>query len=184
MDTLGIERISSQEQYILFGIYCCKRMYSDENIMKCFYLPTLEMAQDVYITLQYFFSNWNRGLYGGELRSGLRRWDQEKIGEVPYGAIETIIFTKINDEQLLSSQGYMIDILNFVERSKQLMNHRCNLRTKSIPKNFYDEHFLTVLRLVGFSPRIKRTKFIFNPFIDDCIETDENNVRQMGLVLS
>jgi len=181
MDTLGIKKIYSQEQYVLFGIYFRKRM---NNTMKCFYFPTLEMAKDVYITLQYFMSYWDRGYDGGELSSGLRGWGQEIVGEVPYGAIDTIIFTQINDEQLLSNLGYMMNIHNFVDRSKQLMNHRCNLRIKPIPKYFYDEHLLTVLRITGFLPRIKRTKFTFNLFAYDYIETDEKTVREMGLVLS
>lgn len=181
MDSLGIKKISSQEQYLLFGILFSKRMDSDKNT--CLYFPTLEMAKDVYITLQYFLWNWNRGVDGGKLESGIS-WYQEEFGVIPRGAIETILFSKINDEQLLSNKGCMLNINHFVEMSRQLMNHVCNLRSKTIPKYFYDEHFLTVLRYTGFYPRIKRTKFTCNLFAHDYIESDEETVRQMGLVLS
>jgi hypothetical protein len=184
MDTLGIKKISSPDQYVLFGVYFSKKMDSmpGNNTMKCLYFPTLEMAKDVYLTLQHFIWNFNRGYNGGELRNGLRVFGQEILGEVPYGAIDTTLFTQINDEQLLSSNGYMMNIPTFVERSKQLMNHVCNLRNQTIPN--YDEHFLTVLRITGFLPRIKRTNFTFNLWAYDYIETDEKTVREMGLVLS
>lgn len=125
------------------------------------------MANNVLSTLAYFMNNFDRGYKGGELVRGIGK----------------SIFTKINDNQLMNSQGQTINIAFFVERSQELMALRCNLKNKDLPKDFYDEYMLAILRYTGFLPRIKKTNFTLNPFKFKYAETDEKTVRKMGLVI-
>jgi hypothetical protein len=137
MDNLGIQKVNSQEQYIIYYIYFSKFIDSMpcKNTMKPFYLPTLDMAQNVYITLQYFIHNWDRGFDGGELETGLRRCDQVILGNIPKETIRKSLFTKINNNLLMDSQGITINIPNFIEMSTELMKYKCNLRlqNKGVP---------------------------------------------------
>jgi hypothetical protein len=169
MDSLGIEIIPSQEQYILYNVDCSKLCDSmpGRNTMKSIFFPTLEMANNVFLTLFYFIRNFYRGYDGGELAYGIGK----------------SLFTKINDNELMNGQGKTINIAFFVERSQKLMKLKCIVNNKDLPKDFYDEYMLAVLRYTGFLPRIKRTKFTLNPLKYKYVETDEKTIREMGLII-
>jgi hypothetical protein len=184
MNTFDVQIIeSTQDQYILYGLNYSKLMDSmpGKNTMITIYFPSLELAQNVYLTLQYFMHNWYRGYHGGEMGSGIRRCDPQYIGVIPEKAIGKKIFTKINNETMMNSNGYTINISSFVNRSEELKKYPFNLQ--KLPKGKYDEFTLAVLRITSFLPRIKREKFTLNPFKYDFIETDENTVRKMRLVI-
>jgi hypothetical protein len=169
MDNLGIEKVSSQEQYIIYIVSYSKINACMRNRVRISF-PTLEMANNVIKTLSYFIHNWDCGYHGGEVLFQPNRG----------------LFTKINDNLLMNSQGDTINISNFVERSKELMKYKYkyNLWALGTHKGFYDEYTLAVLRNLDFLPRIKRTSFTFNPFSYNYIETDEKTVREMGLVIT
>jgi hypothetical protein len=185
MDTLGIKNVPAGEQFVLYGMNVSKLCDSmlGHNTMQTLYFPTWEMARDVYVTLQYFIINWDRGYYGGELGSGVRRCEPTIVGVVPVSAIGSRLFTKINDEEMMNQGGGVILVSSLFNRSNELNKHTCNVTNKLLPKHMYDEHMLAVLRCTGFSPRIKRQRFTLNPFKYDYIETDETTVRKMGLVM-
>jgi hypothetical protein len=180
---LQITTIPAGEQYILYGFKFFKLM-ARLNTMQTFYFATKKMAQEAYVTVQYFIYNWDRGYHGGELGSAIRKWDPYCIGVVTPNAISASIFTKINDEELMNQQGHIIKMSTLVQRSNELNKHICVVthNPTGIPKG-YDEHMLAVLRLIGLPPRIKRPTFTLNPFKYDYVETDENTVRKMGLVI-
>jgi hypothetical protein len=166
MDTIGIEIVPSSEQYILYNLDHSKLCDSmpGRNTMRSIFFPTLEMANNVRSTLLYFIINFDRGYHGGELARGIGK----------------SLFTKINDEQLMNSSGQTINILSFVERTQELMKYKCN---NNLPKYYYDEFMLVVLKHSNFLPRIKRTEFTLNPFKYKYVETDEKTIRKMGLVV-
>ena len=186
MDTLGIKPVPASEQFVLYGLNVSKKCDSmpdnNSNSMQTFYFPTYEMAREVYVTLQYFIINWDMGYHGGELGSGVQRCEPTTIGVVPINAIVPMLFTKMNAEELSNQRGGITRISTIVNRSNELNKHTCHVTHKNLPTGMYDEHMLAVLRLTGFSPRIKRTKISFNPFNYDYVETDENTVRKMGLI--
>ena len=187
MDILGVSPVSKGEQYVLYYMSVSKKCDSmpGNNTMQTFYFPTKEMAMEVYVTLQYFIYTWDRGYDGGELVTGhSRRYQPQHIREIPQKAIGTMIFTKINNDELMDAQGNTIKISTISQRSNELKKHICNVIRKNLPKGFYDEHMLAVLRVTGFPPRIKRTTFSLNPFKYDYVETDERTVRNMRLVLT
>ena len=185
MDNLGVQTISNGKQYILYCMNVSKKCDSmpGDNTMQTFFFPTKQMAQEVYVTLQYFISKWDRGYDGGELGSGIRRCDPQYIGVVPSQAIGARLFTKLSEDQLINAEGGIVNIASLVLRSNELNKHIYNNVTH-LPKGFYDEHMLAVLRVTGFPPRIKRNTFSLNPFKYKYVETDENTVRKMGLVIT
>jgi hypothetical protein len=185
MDALGIQTVPAGEQYILYGLNFNKLCTDMSNTMQTFYFSTKEMAQEVYVTLQYFLGNWERGYHGGELGSGLRRCDPDYIGVIPPNAIGAHLLTKINDEDLMNPRGNVVRISTLVQRSNELNKHVCVVTRNptGLPKGMYDEHMLAVLRQIGLPPRIKRQTFTLNPFKYDYVETDEDTVRKMRLVV-
>ena len=185
MDTLGLKIIPAGEQYMLYGLNISKLCDSMPgcNTMRTFYFSTWEMARDAYITLQYFIINWDRGYHGGELGSGVRRGDPFTVGEVPINAIGSRLFTRLNAEELINQTGGIVRPLDLIKIWNELNTHTCNVKHTFLPKGMYDENILAVIRYIGFPPRIKRQTFSFNPFKYDYDETDENTVRQMGLVV-
>jgi len=184
MEQLGIETVQLQEHYLLFVFNytkLCSESGSNNPIISS-YFPTLEMAEDVYLALEYFIYNWDRGFDGGELGSGVRRGDAYKwYGVVPPNAIGSRLFIKLDENTLINGQGITLDIPNFVAKTTDLNK---NKRTKPLRnKEQYDEYLLSVLRWTKFPPRIKRQSFSFNPFKYDFVETDEATVRKMRLVV-
>lgn len=139
LSDLKLRTIAAGEQYILYGMNVSKLC---DSAMKTYNFATKEMAQDVYVTLQYFIYNWDRGYHGGELGSGIRRCDPDYIGVIPPNAIGARSFTKINDEQLMNQRGHVIKISTLVHRSNELNKHICVLtrNVTGLPKGMYDEH--------------------------------------------
>ena len=190
MDTIGCEITHSQEQYILYGLNFTKKCSSHER-STTIWLPSLKDTQNVFLNLQYFIWKWDRGYDGGEIGDGIPRNYPRYIGVIPDRAIGRRLFTKINNETIMDSQGITINIQDFVKKSKDLQSKICNIRYEPnkntwydhLPKGKYDEYMLSVLKYTGFPPRIKRTTFSLNPFSYDYIETDEETIRKMGLVI-
>jgi len=153
-----------REQYILYNVDYSKLCDSmpGKNTMTSIFFPNLEMTNNVRNKLSYFMRNFDRGYHGGELARG-------------YGKS---LFTKINDNELMNSGGQTINIPLFVERTQELMKYKCN---NNLPKYYYDEFMLVVLKYTNFLPRIKRSTL--NPFKYKYMETDEKTIREMGLVV-
>ena len=183
MDALGINIIPAGEQYELYCFNISKLCTNAPGYMRTFYFPTREMAKDAYITMQYFIICWDRGYDGGELGSGTRRCDPTTVGVVPVNAIGSRLFTRLNDEELINQSGGRVRTLSLIKISDELNKYPCHVKHTCLPKGMYDENILAVIRYIGFPPRIKRQTFTLNPFKYDHVETDENTVRKMGLVM-
>ena len=184
METLAIETIPAGDQYILYRFNYNKLCTKNApNAMQTYYFATKEIAQEAFLTIQYFIRRWDRGYHGGELGTGLRRCDPYYLGDIPPAAIGRSLFTKINDEELMNSCGQIIKISTIVARSNDINKHLCVLTRNptGLPKGMYDEHMLAVLRAMGLPPRIRRKNR--NPFKVDYVETDEATVRENKLVV-
>jgi len=165
---LGTKQFQAgSKQYVLYYVSYSKYADSTQgnNTMKRLYLPTYEDAMNVHSTLSYFMKHWNMGYDGGELSTYIG-WK---------------IF--IHDE----ASGYLIGnnvrlvVDNFVARCTELRLNPCSVVYCKLPKQFYDEYMLTVLRITGFKPRIE-CKNRYTSFFSGFMETDEKTVRDMGHV--
>jgi hypothetical protein len=141
MDNLGIEIISThepREQYILYNVDYSKLCDSmpNTNTMKRIFLPTLEMANNVRSSLSYFICNFDRGYRGGELARGIGK----------------SMFSRVNDDELMNSSGHQINVHIFVQRAQELRKYKYN---NNLPKYYYNEYMLTVLRYTILLPIMK-----------------------------
>ena len=185
MDALGIETVPTGDQYILYCFNFYKLCNCNSNDMQTYCFATKQMAQEAYLTIQFFIGKWYRGYHGGELGTGLKRCEPTYYGVIPPNAIGQRLFTKINDEELMNAQGHNIKITKLIQNSNELNKHICVVtrNLSGLPRGMYDEHMLAVLRVMGLSPRIKRQTFTLNPFKYNYIETDEATIRKMKLVV-
>jgi hypothetical protein len=155
---LGVQIVPGQEQFVLYHVQFTK---FDEWRYVNLFLPTLEMAEAVHRYLSFFMKNW-------------------KVGRYRIQNIERMLFTKVNDRELLGASGATISIPYFKHMCDELMEHPPHT---TLPQGMYDEFMLAVLCFAGYPPRIKRKGFTLNPLASDYIVTDELTIRRKGLVV-
>ena len=166
MDALGVKQYSSEsKQYVLYYITFNRHSYAmvpDYYTRSRCYFPSADDAENVRLTLNYFFKNW--------LQSSL-------IADY----IRHTIFFHLEGDTYLESNDLSLNLAEFVKNSSALQNHpyKCNAKKYQLGCEYYDEYLLLVLRVTGFKPRIKK-KGLFSTQV---VETDEKTLRTMGLVV-
>lgn len=94
--------------------------------------------------------------------------------------VRKVLFTKLNDDEIIGSNGTIINVSEFVQMCEELSKFPMYSGVELFRDNLYDDFLLCILRHVGILPCIrKKKKPLWSTYN---YETDEATVRRMGLM--